>query len=173
MTIAKHWATVKNSIYSDVERRTGTAPAIHYEFLSTSAIATSAFALWTDLARPGQRIKLIASAGNDKTEQRALAAATRMKLSIPTDGLVCYKEGDVVAELRIPSDGISLRRTSSVGSKLAKTLRPSMPFALPFELTTWFTPGKAQPFPGRRVPYALSSFGVTIPGAVACKSHTG
>ena len=41
-----------------------------------------------------------------------------------------------------------------------------------FELVKWYSQIEAQPATDRRVSYACSSFGVSIPGAVACKSHT-
>ena len=80
-----------------------------------------------------------------------------------------YVVGDIVAELRVPLGGINLRKTSNVSGKLAKRLRNDLPFAMQFELVKWYSPIEAQPSTDRRVSYACSSFGVSIPGAVACK----
>ena len=143
----------------------------HYEFLSAKAVASSAFELWTDLARSGQVFQLIASAGNNKMATKAVDTAQSISIATPT-GSNLYRVGGVVAELRIPLGGIILRKTSNVNGKLAKCLRSDLPFALQFELVKWYSPIEAQPATDRRVSYACSSFGVPIPGAVACKSHT-
>ena len=100
---------------------------------------------------------------------KAFGAAASIGMEMPNH---TYRVGDVVAELRIPVGGISLRKTSDVSGKLAKQLRRDLPFALRFELVTWYSPIEAQPSTDRRVSYACSSFGVSIPGAAACKSHT-
>ena len=106
--------------------------------------------------RPGSAVAARASSGNPTPTPAA-----------PASNL--YRVGDVVAELRIPLGGIILRKTSNVSGKLAKRLRNDLPFALQFELVKWYPPIEAQPSTDRRVSYACSSFGVSIPGAVACK----
>ena len=168
MTITRYWAAIKNALYG-TGRRTATGTGTeHYEFLSASAVASSAFELWTDLARPGQVLQLVASAGNNKTAAKAVGMARSMSTAIHSN---LYRVGDVVAELRIPAGGICLRKTSNVNSNLARHLRNDLPFALCFELVKWYSPIEAPPATDRRVSYACSSFGVSIPGAVACKSH--
>ena len=168
MTITRYWAAVKNALYVAGRHNATDIVLEHYEFLSAKAVASSAFELWTDLARPGQVLQLIASAGNNKMATKAVATAQSMSIAIPT-GNNLYRVGDVVAELRIPLGGIILRKTSNVSGKLAKCLRNDLPFALQFELVKWYSPIEAQPSTDRRVSYACSSFGVSIPGAVACK----
>ena len=148
---------------------TASPPKTHYEFLSATATSSAAFVPWTGLARPGQAIKLVVSTGNEGSAKKADTVAKHMNVDMPSDG--AYRLGDVVAEMRIPDSGISLQPTSSISNGLAHALQESMPFALPFELVEWFTPDKATPFPHKRVPYACSSFGVSIPEAVACKQY--
>ena len=157
--------TVAEAVLAAYSTATGTRTE-HYEFLSASAVASSAFELWTDLARPGQVLQLIASAGNNKTAAKAVGMARSMSIAIHSN---LYRVGDVVAELRIPAGGICLRKTSNVNSNLARHLRNDLPFALCFELVKWYSPIEAPPATDRRVSYACSSFGVSIPGAVACK----
>ena len=168
MTITRYWAAVKNALYVAGRQKATDIVSEHYEFLSAKAVASSAFELWTDLARPGQVFQLIASAGNNKMATKAVDTARSISIATPT-GSNLYKVGDVVAELRIPLGGIILRKTSNVKGKLAKSLRNDLPFALQFELVKWYSPIEAQPSTDRRVSYACSSFGVSIPGAVACK----
>ena len=173
MTITRHWAEVKNAVYG-TRTSTGTADAawplkLHYEFLSAAATPSAAFSLWAGLARPGQAIKLVVSAGNEASATKAAMAAKRMNVDMPSGR--AYQVGDVVAEMRIPSDGVSILRTSNISSNMAQALRESMPFALPFESVKWFPPGMANKFPLKRVPYACSSFGMSIPEAVACKQY--
>ena len=107
-----------------------------------------------------------ASAGNTKMDAKAINTAKSISIATPSN---LYRSGDVVADLRIPLGGISLQKTSNVRGKLAKRLRHELPFALQFELEKWYPPIEAQPSNDRRVSYACSSFGVSIPGAVACK----
>ena len=107
------------------------------------------------------------STGNAKTAKEADKVAKRMNIGIPSGGT--YRAGDVVEEMHIPEGGISLQSTSSIDNSLAQALHESMPFALPFELVEWFTPDKATPLSSRRVSYACSSFGVSVPGAVPSK----
>jgi len=168
MTITRYWAAVKNALYVAGRQNATNIVSEHYEFLSAKAVASSAFELWTDLARPGQVFQLIASAGNNKMATKAVDTARSISIATPT-GSNLYQVGDVVAELRIPLGGIILRKTSNVKGKLAKSLRNDLPFALQFELVKWYSPIEAQPSTDRRVSYACSSFGVSIPGAVACK----
>mgnify|MGYP000506837869 CR=1 FL=1 len=99
---------------------------------------------------------------------KAFSAAASIGMGMPNH---TYRVGDVVAELRVPLGGISLRKTSNVSGKLAKRLRNDLPFAMQFELVKWYSPIEAQPSTDHRVSNACSSFGVSIPGAVACKSH--
>ena len=167
MTITRHWAAVKRAMYDKTGGTSGTPGAVHYEFLSDAALASPAFELWTSLARPGTTIKLVASAGKAKLAERAKEAAERVK--VDTSGLSTYQKGDLVAELRVPEDGIAVRRTSSIDDDLSRHLQHDMPFAIPFVLVQWHSPGKADQSSERRVAYACSSFGVSIPGAVACK----
>ena len=168
MTITRYWAAVKNALYVTGRHNATDIVLEHFEFLSAKAVASSAFELWTDLARPGQVFQLIASAGNNKMATKAVDTAQNISVATPT-GSNLYRVGDIVAELRVPLGGISLRKTSNVSGKLAKRLRNDLPFALQFELVKWYSPIEAQPSTDRRVSYACSSFGVSIPGAVACK----
>ena len=166
MTIARPWAAVKNAV-RDNSDRTGVVEE-HCEFLPAPAVTAPAFELWTDLARPGQLIKLIASAGNAAMAAKAARTAKRLGIDMDIPG-GSYRVGDVVAELRVPAGGICLRRTNSVCGKLAKRLRRDMPYALCFDLVQWYPPNGAPPTTGRRVSYACSSFGVSIPEPAACK----
>ena len=111
--------------------------SLRYRSVSlTSATASSAFGLWIDPARPGQVVKLIASVGHANMTTKAASTAERIGIDIPTCSH-SYRVGDVVAELRIPVAGISLRKTSDVHSELAKQLRRDLPFALRFKLVKW------------------------------------
>ena len=168
MTIARPWAAAKNAVRDNSDRTDTGAAEEHCEFLSACAVAASAFELWTGLARPGQIIKLIASAGNATMAARAARTAERLGIDMANRG-GSYRVGDVVAELRVPAGGICLRRTSSVCGKLAKRLRRDLPFALCFDLVQWYSPNDASPTSDRRVSYACSSFGVSMPGSEACK----
>ena len=67
---------------------------------------------------------------------KAVHTAKSISIATPT-GSNLYRVGDVVAELRIPVAGISLRKTSDVHSELAKQLRRDLPFALRFKLVKW------------------------------------
>ena len=168
MTITRYWAAVKNALYVTGRHNATDIVLEHYEFLSAKAVASSAFKLWTDIARPGQVFQLIASAGNSKMATKAVHTAKSISIATPT-GSNLYRVGDVVAELRIPLGGISLQKMRYVSGKLAKRLRHDLPFALQFELVKWYPPIEAQPSTDCRVSDACSSFGVSIPGAVACK----
>ena len=100
MTITRHWAAVKHAVY-DKEGGTGSTPvAMHYEFLSAATVASSAFELWTSIARTGQTIKLVVSTGNATIEKRAKEAAEHV--GVDTSSYNTYRRGDLVAELRVP-----------------------------------------------------------------------
>ena len=71
--------------------------------------------------------------------------------------------------MRIPVGGICRRKTSSIHGKLARKLRRDLPFALGFELVKWYSPSEASSTVNRRVSYACSSFGVSIPKPEAYK----
>ena len=86
-------------------------------------------------------MKLIISAGNANMATKAARTAERIGIDIPTDGH-SYRVGDVVAQLRVPVGGICLRKTSVVGSELARRLRRDLPFALRFELAKWYSQAK-------------------------------
>ena len=167
MTIARPWAAVKHTLRSATKKGDAAATQ-HYEFLSTSAVASSAFELWSSLASPGQVVKLVASAGNIGIAAKAAGTAKRLGIDIDTDSR-SYRVGDVVAELRIPVGGICIRKTSSIHGKLARKLRRDLPFALGFELVKWYSPSEASSTVNRRVSYACSSFGVSIPKPEAYK----
>ena len=87
-----------------------------------------------------------------------------VRIGVDTSGYRSYHRGDLIAELRVPQNGISVRPTCSINTELARHLRHDMPFAIPFELVRWYSPGAAVRSLERRVSYACSSFGVSIPG---------
>ena len=84
MTITRYWAAVKNALYAAGRQNATDIVSEHYEFLSAKAVASSAFELWTDLARPGQVFQLIASAGNNKMATKAVDTARSISIATPT-----------------------------------------------------------------------------------------
>ena len=152
MTIAKQWASVKHAAGA------GSRESFE-EFISTKASRSAALRAFKDACKPGQLVELRASAGDAKAARRAERAARKLHLGVPAKA---YKPGDVVARLRVHDAGIVQRDTRSIDTPLAKRLRRKFPVTLLFKLDQWHAPGDAPPATTSRVPFALSSFGLSV-----------
>ena len=104
-------------------------------------------------------MELRASAGDAKAARRAERAARKLHLAVPAKA---YKPGDVVAMLRVHGAGIVQLDTRNMDTPLAKRLRRKFPVTLLFKLDQWHAPGDAPPATMSRVPFALSSFGLSL-----------
>ena len=154
ITLAKSWAMVK-----DASRP---APGgVHYEFLSSNAVLKGELTKFKTIARPGCRVILQASKGSKGKDGEAARAATALEL--PAHEGRSYAVGDVVAHLSVPGTGLQVVPTNTVDTPLAKHLAGTHPFAIPLTIANWYPPKSATRATQKRVPYGLSSFGVSLP----------
>ena len=152
MTIAKQWAWVKHAAGAGARER-------FEEFISTKVSRSAALKAFKQACKPGQLVELRATAGDAKAARRAGRTARKLGLSVPPKA---YKPGEVVAVLRVRDAGVVHIDTRSVKTALAKRLRRKFPVALVFDLDRWHAPGQAPPATTIRVPFALSSFGLSV-----------